>query len=121
MHETSQYLFLFNAGTFSSHGRFAVNDLAERVRRCGGGLGLKEKGIKARAAANHQRLISPSNLCKKCSSLWPGDISSNLCNFKVTEGKTDVLVIVKLLVYLTCSEQVTKTALAGRLNSLKEF
>lgn len=64
MHETSQYLFLFNAGTFSSHGRFAVNDLAERVRRCGGGLGLKEKGIKARAAANHQRLISPSNLCK---------------------------------------------------------
>lgn len=56
-------MFLFDAGSFSSHGRFAVNDLAEKERRCSGGLGLKEKGIKARAAANHQRLISISNLC----------------------------------------------------------
>lgn len=40
---------LFNAGSFSSHRRFAVNDLAKKEERCKGGLGLKEKGIKARA------------------------------------------------------------------------
>lgn len=44
---------------------FAVNDLAKKERRCKGGLGLKEKGIKARAGANHHRLISLSNVCKR--------------------------------------------------------
>lgn len=42
MRETSSYLFLFDAGSSGSRGRFAVNDLAEKERRCKGGLGLRE-------------------------------------------------------------------------------
>lgn len=64
MHESKSVFVLFDAGNFSSHGKIAVNDLVKIERRCKGGLGLKEKGIKVRAEANHQRLIRLSNLCR---------------------------------------------------------
>lgn len=59
----------FDAGSSGSRGRIVGNDLGKMERRCkGGGVGvgwgLIERGIKAGAGANHQRLIILSNLCR---------------------------------------------------------
>ncbi len=99
-------MFLFDAGSFSSHGRFAVNDLAEKERRCRGGLGLKEKGIKAGAAANHQRLISLSDLCKSVQVSSLERFHAICAILRVTRAMTALFIAVELLLPLTSQDQM---------------